>query len=132
MSAPTHYDASAPSEEPLPAVATPVEFIIPNCVFFAPRTRRGHGPGIICLMPLPPDSVGKREPSPVQPSVDLRLVEEGFAVVGACINDGEYSLTARDALKAGTQKLASNESVDGKDKIAVLGELVFHEVARMS
>jgi hypothetical protein len=130
MTAPTYYDASAPSEEPLPAVATTAQLVAPECVFFAPRTRRGHGPGIICLMPPQPAAIGKRTPGAVQPSADLLLAEEGFAVVCACINDGEHSLTVEDALQAAAGTMEKQGCVDEKAKIAVLGEPTLHGIAQ--
>jgi hypothetical protein len=122
MAAPTHYDPSSASEEPLPAVACPVEPIIPEAVFFAPRTRRGHGAGVIQLLPpnLPQDA-RRLGPAPLDPLSAVKLAEEGFAVVSGCVNDGEHALSVQQLVEVGLETLEKRNEVDGKDRFAVLG-----------
>jgi hypothetical protein len=117
MSPPAHYDASAPSEQPLPAVPTPVERIGSDCDFLAPRTRRGRGPGVLAIF-APPQGAS-RAVGVVELGVHVKLAEEGFAVVAACADDESR---VKDLLKVGVQKLAVHETVEPKGKIALLGQ----------
>jgi hypothetical protein len=117
MSPPAHYDASAPSEQPLPAVPTPVERIASDCEFLAPRTRRGRGPGVLVIF-APPQGAS-RAVGVVELGVHVKLAEEGFAVVAAYPYDAPR---VEDLLRVGVEKLAGHETVEPKGKIALLGQ----------
>lgn len=82
----------------------------------SPLTRRGHGPGIILLVP---DSDTSTKIIEGVPSHLVKWAEEGYAVVE--IQQQALQKNADDALRQAVDALKQNEKCTSKEKIGVVG-----------
>lgn len=111
------YDPHSSNEEPLPIPEESVIKIMPQTDLFPPRTRRGHGPGLITL--LNRDEPEERKgPAPLDPTPPIKWAEEGFAVFATVIND---DVSVAKALEVGVKTLMEREEVDNKNHIGIVG-----------
>lgn len=87
-------DISKPAP-PLPE--TTFNEISPEISLLNPLTRRGHGPGLIVLLPAGHELSAIKEGVP---SVAIKWAEEGYTVVGISGFAGDASRTLKKALDA--------------------------------
>lgn len=120
MLPPTAYDSNSPGEQPVPLPSAPIQVISPTEVLQPPLTRRGTGPGVIIILPLPetPDvrAVG---PKPLDPEPIQKWAEEGYAVVGIVPQGQNWSFEG--SLKRSVAALLALKEVDTPDKFGVIG-----------
>jgi hypothetical protein len=117
MPAPVHYDPDARSEEPLLPVNVGVRRMVGPLVFYPPRTRRGFGPGIITLQSPTPAGINQRDEKAIDPTVPIKLAEEGYGVVAIDFQD---LVTLEMAVRIGLEALFKADEVDQKEKFAIL------------
>jgi hypothetical protein len=118
MPPPVHYDPDARSEEPLPSVNVDVRRMVGPLVFYPPRTRRGCGPGIITLQSPTPAGINQRDEKAIDPTVPIKLAEEGYGVVAIDFQD---LVTLEMAVRISLEALFKADEVDQKEKFAILG-----------
>lgn len=109
----TYSDISKPAP-PLPT--TNLKSIGSGVSLLAPLSRRGHGPGIILLVP---DHEDQLTISQGVPSLLVKWAEEGFAVVE--IQRKALEGDAAAAVSLAVDGLAGCEACQPKDKIGVVG-----------
>ena len=93
--------------------------VSPDVVIHAPLTRRGHGPGLVLLVPSDLDLSGSSktlDPPPLQ-----KWAEEGFAVAQITLTDGEgseFEAQIQDALTS----LSDLKECDSVDSVGLICE----------
>lgn len=109
-----------PNQQAAPLPSAPSQRIPPNVVLQPPLSRRGHGPGIILILPEENEagcSSTTLDPRPLQ-----KWAEEGYAVVEIRItqNDGT---SIRSLLQVGMEALKSLPQCEFEDVIGLIGNL---------
>ncbi|KAK9366111.1 hypothetical protein V1509DRAFT_630915 [Lipomyces kononenkoae] len=100
---------------------SPVSQLAQNAVVQPPLTRRGHGPGLVIIIPEAYCDISTEEtldPHPLQ-----KWAEEGFAVVQVIFGTeptSSNSWNASQALEMGVAALRSLPECDDKDRFAIL------------
>lgn len=97
--------------------SAPIRRLGDNLVLQPPLSRRGSGPGLVLVLPA---SITKTtvSPLPLDPEPVLKWAEEGFAV--AAITPSK-DIDARQTLNQALDALQALETVDVKDKFAIIG-----------
>lgn len=116
------YDPQAESERPVRLPDAPLKELGPGIKLQPPLSRRGHGPGIIVVLPSrlslrPHAKVGLK--TPLDPDPVQKWAEEGFAVVGVQLS-ANSDIT--ETLAVAIAGLESCPEVDNKGHHGVLGE----------
>lgn len=116
------YDPAAESERPVPLPAAPLRELGPGIKLQPPLSRRGHGPGIVAILPprlsLHPHAKSGLKP-PLDPDPVQKWAEEGFAVAGVQFSaNSDITETIATAI-AGFENCPE---VENPGRHAVLGE----------
>lgn len=116
------YDPQAESERPVRLPDAPIQELGPGIKLQPPLSRRGHGPGVIAVLPSrlslrPHAKCGLK--TPLDPDPVQKWAEEGFAVVGVQLS-ANSDIT--ETLAVAIAGLESCPDVDNKGRYAVLGE----------
>lgn len=107
------------TKPPAPLPTTRLETVQSGISLLPPLSRRGHGPGLIILVP---DSTTQLAITEGVPSPLVKWGEEGYAVVeiqASALTSGNVE----DALSKAAQALASCVECDPKGKIGLVGTL---------
>lgn len=104
------------TKPPPPLPATQSTEIEPGLSIVLPLSRRGHGPGLIVLVPDTEQSLAIVDGVPSQL---IKWAEEGYTVVE--IQRRALMAGAREALTKATQVLENCEKCDPKDKVGLIG-----------
>jgi carboxymethylenebutenolidase len=104
------------TKPPPPLPTTQSSEIKPGLSIVLPLSRRGHGPGLIVLVPDTDQSLAIIDGVPSQL---IKWAEEGYTVVE--IQRRALVTGAREVLTEATQALDSCEKCDSKDKIGLIG-----------
>lgn len=105
-------------EEPVQLPSAKAYGISSNCTVQPPLSRRGHGPGLILLVPEGLDLTGHSktlDPPPLQ-----KWAEEGYAVAQILVSDG---LDFKAALEDVRQALAKLEECDSGECMGLICKL---------
>lgn len=105
------------TKPPPPLPAEELREIETGAVILSPLTRRGHGPGVILLVP---DSDASAKIIDGVPSHLVKWAEEGYTVVE--IQQQALVKDATNAVKRGVEALKENPNCEPKDKIGVVGK----------
>ncbi|EJT50072.1 hypothetical protein A1Q1_00727 [Trichosporon asahii var. asahii CBS 2479] len=114
------YDPQAESERPVRLPDAPIQELGPGIKLQPPLSRRGHGPGVIAVLPSrlslrPHAKCGLK--TPLDPDPVQKWAEEGFAVVGVQLS-ANSDIT--ETLAVAIAGLESCPDVDNKGRYAVL------------
>ena len=115
MNAETNGATNGEKQVPLPS-AKPFD-VSRNVVVQPPLTRRGHGPGLLLLVPAGLDLNGSSktlDPSPLQ-----KWAEEGFAVAQITLADGEGQ-KFQGHLKEAIDGLSKQSECDSTDRMGLI------------
>ena len=96
---------------PLPE--TVVKEISSELTLLQPLTRRGHGPGIIVLLPPQHDFSAIKEGVP---SLPIKWAEEGYTVVGV----SSLAKNAESTLQQALDALKACDKCEPKDKVGLV------------
>jgi carboxymethylenebutenolidase len=102
-------------ETPVPLPSAPVVQLAPHLILQPPLTRRGHGPGLILLVP---NSITALESDSLDPKPLQKWAEEGYAVVQVEAQDSGFDIT-RD-LKTAIEALVALPACDETEKIGLI------------
>lgn len=103
-------DISKPAP-PLPE--TTVKQIESGLTLLHPLTRRGHGPGLIVLLPSEHEFSAIKEGVP---SLPIKWAEEGYTVVGV----SNFGTDAKQTLQKGLDALEKCHECQPKDKVGLV------------
>ncbi|KAJ4368735.1 hypothetical protein N0V83_005817 [Neocucurbitaria cava] len=103
------------TKPPPPLPVKDLRELCPGVSLLSPLTRRGHGPGIILLVP---DSDASTKIIEGVPSHLVKWAEEGYTVVE--IQQQALANGAADVLKQSIHTLKNNPKCEPKDKIGVI------------
>lgn len=121
------YDPKAESERPVRLPDAPLQELAAGIKLQPPLSRRGHGPGVIVVLPSrlslrPHAKCGLK--TPLDPDPVQKWAEEGFAVVGVQLS-ANSDIT--ETLAAAIAGLESCPEVDNKGRHVVLGEYLLRQ-----
>ncbi|KAL1859902.1 acetylcholinesterase activity protein [Paecilomyces lecythidis] len=109
------------NEDAVPLPSAPRAVLAPNAILQPPLSRRGHGPGLILVIPASYGAYGKNnetlDPEPVQ-----KWAEEGYAVVEVAFDialSGD-STAVDGVIKNALYGLHSFDKCDDKEKFGIL------------
>jgi carboxymethylenebutenolidase len=105
-------------ETPVSLPSAPLVTLAPDIVLQPPLSRRGHGPGLLIILPtVYEECKGKNEtldPDPLQ-----KWAEEGYAVVRIITSGDRHELSS--SFKRGLDALVALEECDEKENFGVIG-----------
>ncbi|KAI0096594.1 hypothetical protein GGR51DRAFT_543168 [Nemania sp. FL0031] len=121
-------------ETPVPLPSAPIILFAGNATLQPPLTRRGHGPGLIIVIPEDPQSSSNEQnqgsnasddlkPKTLDPLPQKKWAEEGYAVVQLIFSVGEQGAgewTIETALDKAIEALAGLETCDVKDRFGLI------------
>jgi len=96
----------------------------PGVSLLPPLTRRGFGPGLVILVPTHNDQTTVSINAERVPSLCVKWVEEGYAVVE--IQHSAMASGISSALQSAIEALSRCDKCEPKDKIGVVGRLSVH------
>ena len=105
-------------ETPVPLPSAASVQLAPNLTLQPPLTRRGHGPGLIILLP---NTIYHLESESLDPKPLQKWAEEGYAVVEVVAQDTEFDF-ARD-VKIGIEALVALKECDETEKLGLISNL---------
>ncbi|KAI1195328.1 hypothetical protein F5X97DRAFT_245735 [Nemania serpens] len=114
-------------ETPVPLPSAPVIRLAGNATLQPPLTRRGHGPGLIIILPgdpnVPKEQQDGRNPKTLDPLPQKKWAEEGYAVVQLSFGNEEAGTEGWDietAFDGAIAALTTLETCDVKDRFGLV------------
>lgn len=104
-------------ETPVPLPSAALVQLTPNVILQPPLTRRGHGPGLILLVP---STISELKSESLDPKPLQKWAEEGYAVVEITQSEADFDF-ARD-LKSGLEALVALPECDETEKVGIISE----------
>jgi len=118
-------DATLPTEEPVPLPSAELIHLGPGITLQPPLSRRGHGPGMIVVVPdsdKPKIENGISETETLSPL--QKWAEEGFAtveIIGSAISTGLWSL---ESIQLALDGLTACPSFDRENGVGLIGRSI--------
>lgn len=123
-------------ETPVPLPSAPVIRLAGNATLQPPLTRRGHGPGLIIILPgdpnVPKEQQDGRNPKTLDPLPQKKWAEEGYAVVQLSFGNEEAGTEGWDietAFDGAIAALTTLETCDVKDRFGLVGMEALSELS---
>lgn len=106
------------SKPPAPLPSPRPQVILPGVTLLPPLSRRGHGPGLILLVP---DSNAQLTITDGVPSVLIKWAEEGYTIVAISASAIESPpVDLQQLLAIGTKALKDSIECNPKDEIGLV------------
>lgn len=103
-------------ETPVPLPSAAAVTLAPNITLQPPLSRRGHGPGLLLVLPADYEEYKSRNET-LDPDPRQKWAEEGYAVVQITGHDEDLAI----AFKRGLDALVELPECDVKDKFGLIG-----------